>query len=174
MPAAAILNFFRSQICNGPNGHDGLTASPCQILLKLWPRYGDFSIFENGGGRHVGLLKLQSSNCGTHHKCWIASPCQISWRLVKPLSRRLVFGFLMMLALGSHKLGFLKFYILTIRTVKKDELRHCAKFCRNRSIHGGDMSVFDFQDGGHHHLGFLKFQIFNGRDSQEGQTASSC
>ena len=31
------------------------------------------------------------------------------------------------------------------------------------------MSVFDFQDGGHHHLGFLKFQIFNGRDGQEGR-----
>jgi len=44
---------------------------------------------------------------------------------------------------GSHNLGFLKFYILTIRTVKKDELRHCAKFCRNRSKQG-DMLVFDF------------------------------
>jgi len=42
---------------------------------------------------------------------------------------------------GSHSLGFLK---LTIREVKKDELRHCAKFCRNSSNHGGDMSVFDF------------------------------
>jgi len=37
-----------------------------------------------------------------------------------------------------------KILFLTIRTVKKDELRHCAKFCRNRSKHGGDMSVFDF------------------------------
>jgi len=27
---------------------------------------------------------------------------------------------------------------------------------------------FDFQDGGRRHLGFLKFQIFNGRDGQEG------
>jgi len=44
----------------------------------------------------------------------------------------------------SHHLGFLKFYILTTGTVKKDELRHCAKFCRNCSNHGGDMSVFDF------------------------------
>ena len=37
--------------------------------LKLRPRYGDFSIFKNGGRRHVGFLKLQISNCGTHRKC---------------------------------------------------------------------------------------------------------
>ena len=35
---------------------------------------------------------------------------------------------------GSHKLGFLKFYILTAWTVKKDELRHCARFCRKCSV----------------------------------------
>ena len=134
MPAAGILDFFRSQICNGPNGHEGWTASSCQILLKLWPRYGDFSIFQNGGGRHVRCLKLQSSNCGTHHKCRIASPCQISWRLVKLLSRYLAFRFFKMVA--ATILNFLNF-ILTIRTVNKDKLRHCAKFCRNRS-------VFDF------------------------------
>ena len=44
---------------------------------------------------------------------------------------------------GSHRLGFLNFKFLTTGTVKKDELRHCAKFCRNRSNHRGDMSVFD-------------------------------
>jgi len=31
-----------------------------------------------------------------------------------------------------------------------------------------------FQDGGCRHLGFLKFQIFNGWNGQEGQTASAC
>jgi len=58
--------------------------------LKLWLRYDEFSIFQNGG-RHVGFLKLHISNCGTHRKCRIASPCQISWRSVKPLSRYLYF-----------------------------------------------------------------------------------
>jgi len=33
---------------------------------------------------------------------------------------------------------------------------------------------FIFQDGGCHHLGFLKFQIFNGQNAQEGQTVSPC
>ena len=48
--AAAILDFFKCKICNGPNGHEGWTVSPCQISLKslkLRPRYGDFSIFQN-------------------------------------------------------------------------------------------------------------------------------
>jgi len=31
-----------------------------------------------------------------------------------------------------------------------------------------------FQDGDRRHLGFLKFQIFNGRAAQEGRTASLC
>ena len=90
----------------------------------------------------VRYLKQQSSNCGKHHKCRIASPCQISWRLVKPLSRYLIFGFLKMLAATSS--DFKMFYILTIWTVKKNELRHCAKFCRNHSNHGVDMAIFRF------------------------------
>ena len=48
-----------------------VTASPCQISLKslqLLPKYGDFSIFQNGGRRHVEFLKLQISNC-----MWAAS-----------------------------------------------------------------------------------------------------
>ena len=33
---------------------------------------------------------------------------------------------------------------------------------------------YDFQDGGRRHLGFVKFLIFNGRNGQEVQSASSC
>ena len=36
----------------------------------------------------------------------------------------------------------------------------------------GDFS--NFQDGGRRHVGFLKFQIFNGRNGQECGTASVC
>jgi len=31
-----------------------------------------------------------------------------------------------------------------------------------------------FQDGGRRHLGFVKFQTFNGRTAEEGRTASPC
>jgi len=61
-----------TEICSWlPLGLDGRKVWS-QILLKslkLRPRYGDFSIFKNGGRRHVGFLKLQISNCGTHRKC---------------------------------------------------------------------------------------------------------
>ena len=32
--------------------------------------------------------------------------------------------------------------------------------------------IFDFQDSGRRHLGFWKFEIFNGWDAQEGRTTS--
>ena len=61
---------------------------------------------------------------------------------------------------------------LTVRTVKRFEMHHLAKFRQHRLNRGRDMAIF--QDGGRRHLGFLKFQIFNGRNGYKGQTASSC
>jgi len=50
-------------------------------------------------------------------------------------------------------------------------MRQCAKFRGNRSIRLLDMWIFFiFQDGGSRHLGFLKFEIFNGQTCQEGPT----
>ena len=66
-----------------------------------------FSMFQNGGGRHVGFLKLQSSDYEMHRKCRIASPFQILWRLVKPLSRYRDFAFFKMMA--ATILDFLNF-----------------------------------------------------------------
>jgi len=57
-------------------------------------------------------------------------------------------------------LDFRNFKFLTVGTVKTVELRHRAKFRQNQC--------------GRRHLGFLKFQIFNHGDGQEGQTASLC
>jgi len=57
--AAAILDFCKFEIFSGRNGQEGRTASPCQIWLKsvkTRPRYGNFSIFQDGGCRHVGFL----------------------------------------------------------------------------------------------------------------------
>jgi len=34
--------------------------------------------------------------------------------------------------------------------------------------------ILIFEDGGRRHFGFLKFQFFNGRNGQEGRTASAC
>ena len=64
------------------------------------------------------------------------------------------------------------FSIICVRTQKFLSYASSAIFrmCYPRPRYG----VFlIFQDSGHHHLGFLKFQIFNGRDAQEGRTTSS-
>ena len=52
---------------------------------------------------------------------------------------------------------------------------HCASYAKFREEpfrRYGRFSIF--QDGGRRHLGFWKFQIFNGWDAQKGQTASAC
>ena len=49
----------------GQNGQAGGTASLCQILAKSLqprPRYGDFSISQDVGRRHVGFLKFRIFN----------------------------------------------------------------------------------------------------------------
>ena len=72
-------------------------------------------------------------------------------------------------------LDFSNFKFLTVARLTNAELCRHAKFGRNRSKRGRDMAIFSiFQDGGRRHLGFLKFQIFNGRNAQESRTASPC
>jgi len=39
-------------------------------------------------------------------------------------------------------LDFKKFWLLTVRQLKRIEMRRCAKFGQNRSKHGGDMVIF--------------------------------
>jgi len=41
-------------------------------------------------------------------------------------------------------LDFENFTFLTVGTVQSAELRHYAKFCRNRSNHGRDNAIFGF------------------------------
>jgi len=59
--------------------------------------------------------------------------------------------------------------------VKRVKVRQRAKFCGDRSNRRRDMTIFRFfQDGGRRHLGFFKFEFFNGRTAEEGQIASPC
>jgi len=62
-------------------------------------------------------------------------------------------------------LYFRNFKFLTVKAVKRVELRHRAKFHQNQSNRGRDIVIF--QDGGRRRLGFDKFHIFNGRTRQE-------
>jgi len=44
-------------------------------MVKFWPRYGDFSIFQDGGRRHLGFSNFGNFN---NRKGQTALPCQIS------------------------------------------------------------------------------------------------
>ena len=154
MAAARHVGFSKFQIVNGGDGQEGQTTSPCQILLKsaqTRPRYRDFSIFQDGGRRHLGFWKFQIFNSRGSLEGRTASSCQISSKSVQP---RLKYGdFWIFYDGGRRHLGFSKFQIFNCgggqegRTTSKvgrvtsDELRHCAKFRRNRSKRGRDMKV---------------------------------
>jgi len=68
----------------------GRDALPCQISpksVKPSPRHGDFSIFQDGGGRHVGFLKFHTFNGRTAQEGRSALPCQIWSKSVEPRPR---------------------------------------------------------------------------------------
>jgi len=81
--ASAILDFVNYKFVTVRTVKKGRTASPCQLVwkpLKPWPRYSDFLNFQNGGRRHLGLLELQISNCGTDAS-WVSN-CNIMSNVV--------------------------------------------------------------------------------------------
>jgi len=55
--------------------------------VKPLVRYGDFSIFEDGGRGYLGFSKCGNVRGRKGTEGENASPCQISWRLVKSLLR---------------------------------------------------------------------------------------
>ena len=60
-----FFGFAKFQIFDDRDGQDVRNASPCQIASKSVeprPRYGDFSIFQDGGRRHFGFLKFEIFN----------------------------------------------------------------------------------------------------------------
>ena len=52
------------------------------VMVKLWPRYGDFSIFQDGGCRHLGFSNFVNFNNWKAQEGQTASPCQISSKSV--------------------------------------------------------------------------------------------
>jgi len=71
-------------------GQDGQNASLSQISrrsVKPLLRYGDFSIFQDGGRRHLGFSKCGNFRSGKAQEGQSASPCQISRRSAKPSVR---------------------------------------------------------------------------------------
>ena len=69
-------------------------------------------------------------------------------------------------------LGFVKFEIFNVETVKRTILHQRTNFRKDRSNRYGDIAIFViFQDGGRRHFGFSKIRNFNGRFTVSGQCA---
>ena len=67
----------------------------CQIKsksVKPRPRYCSFSIFQDGGRRHLGFSKFGIFNSGTRHEWWTASLCQISSKSLETRPRYVSFN----------------------------------------------------------------------------------
>ena len=120
---------------------------PCQIWLKsvkTRPSYGDFTIFQDGGRRHLGFFKFQTFNGRTAQEGRSASPCQIWSKSVK--TRRRYSDFSIFQDGGRRHLGFYfsNFKFLTVARLRNAELRRHAKFGRNRSKCGRVIAIFRF------------------------------
>ena len=87
------LGIFKFEMFNGQTTQQGRAALPCQIWsksVKPRPRYGDSSIFQDGGRRlqdggrrHLEFLKFENFNGRTAKECRTALPCQIWSKSVK-------------------------------------------------------------------------------------------
>ena len=70
-------------------------------------------------------------------------------------------------------LNIQKFIILTVDPLGGANVRHRAKFHKDRSNRYGDIVIFVIlQDGGRRHFGFSKIRNFNDRFAVRGQYAS--
>ena len=111
MAAVRHLRFLKLHFYSR-NGQESQNASLCQIWsksLKRQPRYGDFSIFQDGGRRHLVFLKFQIFNGGDGQQGRTTLPRQISSKWVQP---RLKYGdFSISQDGGRRHLGFSKFQI---------------------------------------------------------------
>ena len=131
---------------NSTPGSEGQYASLCKMLcrsVKPLSRYLDFVFFSDEGSHHLGSLKFYIFNDRNGQERRTASLCQILSKSLKP--RQIYVSFFIFLRWRPPPSWIFEIpKLLTVRTVKKEELHHCAKFCRNHSNHGGVMSVFDF------------------------------
>jgi len=93
-------------------------------------RYGYLYIFQNGGRRHLGFLKLRIANGRDGQDVRNASPSQIWSKSDKRGRDMVIFRFFKMAAAAILDFENLKF--LTTGAVKRVELHHRAKFRQNR------------------------------------------
>ena len=111
----------------------------------LW-RYDDFSIFQDGGRRHLGFLNFKLLTVGRLKRAELRRCAKFGQNRSKRGRDMAIFRFFKMAA--DAILDFSNFKLLTVGQLKRVEMRRLAKFRQNRSKRGGDMTIFRFfQDG---------------------------
>ena len=74
---------------------EGQTASLCKISSQSRLRYGDFSICQDGGCRHLGFSKFEIFNVRNGQEGRTASPCQFSSKSLEPRPRYVSFNIML-------------------------------------------------------------------------------
>ena len=146
MATAAILDFSNFKIFNGRTALDVRNASPCQIWsksVKTRRRYGDFSIFQDGGRRHLGFFfKFQLLTVRRLKRVELCRRAKFGQNRSNRSRDMAIFRFLKMAAAAI--LDFSNFNFLTVGRHNGAELRRLAKYGRNRQKRGRQMAIFRF------------------------------
>jgi len=107
----------------------GRNASPCQIWLKsvkARPRYGDFSIFQDGGRRHLGFLNFEILMVGTFKRVKLCRCVKFRRNLSHCGRNMAILRFCKMAAAAI--LDFQNFKFLTVGQLKRVEVHRRTKF----------------------------------------------
>jgi len=119
--------------------------SPCQIQsksLKPRPRYGDFSIFKDGGRHHLGFLNFENLTDGKGQGVELRHSAKFCRNWSNCGRHMAIFRFCKMAAAAILDCQNLK--LLTVERLQRAELRHRAKFGREQSNRGRVMAFFGF------------------------------
>jgi len=110
-----VVNFRNLKKIKGGNGWSNCITVPISSKsLEPWPRYRDFSIFQNGNRRYLGISKFEIVNCRNGQQGRTASMCQISSKSLEP---RLRYGVFQMAA--AAVLDFRNIELLTVGRVTR-------------------------------------------------------
>ena len=112
--------------------------------VKPRPRYGNFSIFQDGGRRHLGFLKFETFNGRTAEEGRSASPYQMWSKSVKTLPRYDYFSIFP----RWRQSAVLDLFCECLDHPRRalGGLYHCVKFGWNRSSNVDNMQVLVFCD----------------------------
>ena len=141
-----------------------MSSNPCNMAI--------FQFFSMAAAAIVDFIIFKFLTVGMFNRVKLHHCAKFHWNHSHRNGDIVIFRFFKMAAAAI--LDFWNFKFLTVAMVKRVELRHHAKFVEIAQTAAEIWPFYDFQDGGRRHLGFSKFQIFNGGDGQEGRTTSPC